>query len=97
MSPFTLPGYGADKRQFDTGHDASALDVFLVQVVIYELRILLKNGIPDEALLPGIIDDILLRKNFPATHSRTRSATSGLELVVVLFIYHAAFRSSAHV
>ena len=64
-----MPGYGADKRLIDTGHAASALDGFLIQVIVHKFRILLENGILDEALRPGIIN-ILFDANIslPCVH-----------------------------
>jgi hypothetical protein len=49
----------SDFRQIRRSGDATPVfDVFLAQVVIYELRIFLENGVPDEALLPSIVNEV---------------------------------------
>ena len=58
-----------DIRQIDSGHAAPVLDVFLAKVLIYELRILLEDSIPDETLLPCIVDHV-----FHADISRPRAS-----------------------
>ena len=55
---FVLQLLFSDVRQICSSHAAPVLDVFLAKVLIYELRILLEDSIPDETLLPSIVDDI---------------------------------------